>query len=150
MASDQTSNETRLWGTEDNDNLAISDLVVKLDANGRLEVVDSYNAKAKALGSNSDVATEAAVYTVPANTVTIIDKIVMTNRLDLVNILDWGHSEGGGALAVEDYLGYQVAFPPFGTIVFDGPIYMAATDELRFDALSVSMTIRIYGRENSV
>lgn len=120
---------------------------IRTNADMQLQV-EIVPGSSKLLGQSGNFAGEVALYTVPASKKAVIDKVVFLLRdTNLSRTLWWGHSPGGGALANQDYLGFGLIFRPSGHRTFEGPIYMAATDELRFQASAAQFTVLIYGRE---
>lgn len=150
MANPRTSEETRLWGTSDNTNLDISDLVLLLGSDGTLLVrentADGEPTK-KILGSAVPAAsTETTIYTVPASTNTTVEQIVITNKSGATTF-NLGIAVGGGSIGAAEFLFSTTPIPANTTITLEGPFYLDATDLIRGDSASGSVVFRAEGIE---
>lgn len=102
----------------------------------------------KVLGQVAPSATtETTLYTVPASTSTVVSTITVCNRGGSSGSFRLGVSQGGGALANEDYLYYGVTVPATDTFAATVGITMTATDKILVYASSADFSFAAFGSE---
>lgn len=104
----------------------------------------------KVLGRSAPAATtETVLYTVPASTNSVVSTITVCNRGGTSATFRVGVSVGGGALANEDYVYYDVPIGASDTFAATLGICLAATDEVRIFASTANLTFMATGQEIS-
>lgn len=91
-------------------------------------------------------ATEATLYTTPADTTTTVKQIVVTNRGNRTNF-SLGVAVGGGSLADEDHLFDNTDIKKGQTAVIEGPFYLNATDLIRVESVTGNVAFSAWGTE---
>jgi hypothetical protein len=102
----------------------------------------------KVLGQSAPAATtETTLYTVPAATSAVVSTITVCNRSASTLAFRLGVSQGGGALASEDYLYYDVTVPGTDTFACTFGITMATTDKILVYASDAGLSFAAFGTE---
>lgn len=92
--------------------------------------------------------TETTLYTVPANTTTVISSIVICNRnTTTLTTFRISVAQGGGATANKDYLYYDVLIPGADTFIATVGITLAAADVVRVYAGNANLSFNAFGEE---
>jgi len=103
----------------------------------------------KCLGSSAPAATtETVLYTVPAGKSAYVHSIWICNR-GAIETTRVGVSVGGGALATDDYVMFNVVVPGADTLSWASERMwcLAATDEVRVRSSAGNLTYKIFGEE---
>jgi len=106
----------------------------------------------KVLGSSAPAATtETVLYTVPALKSAYIHSLWICNRSSIESCRV-GISVGGGALANDDYVLYDVVVPAADALYYASPRMwcLATTDEVRVRSSAGNLTYKIFGEETDV
>jgi hypothetical protein len=93
--------------------------------------------------------TDTVLYTCPALTKTVISNITVTNRGGTSTSFRIGISIGGGALANEDYLYFDVTIPRNDTFLRSSGDCLNAGDEVRVFAGNGNLTFSLSGEETT-
>jgi hypothetical protein len=93
--------------------------------------------------------TDTVLYTCPALTKTVISNITVTNRGGVVTSFRVGISIGGGALANEDYLYFDVTIPRNDAFLRSSGDCLNAGDEVRVYAGNGNLTFSLSGEETT-
>ena len=100
--------------------------------------------------SAPSITTETDLYTVPANTETIVSSIFICNRDMADTTFRLSVAAGGGATANKDYLYYDHPLPGTLTFKVTAGITLAAGDVVRIYAGSASLSFTLNGQEAAV
>jgi len=141
LAENDGTLKSSLYGK--NSSAALKSLRVNSDDQLQVEVV----AGPTALGQVApNATTETDLYEVPASKTAKINSLWICNRSTTATFR-LGVSVGGGALANEDYLFYDVAIPSADTLFFasDNMISMSASDKIIVYASTANLTFAAFG-----
>lgn len=114
-------------------------------------VDDNHTYTRKSLGqAKVSAATLTDLYTVPASTATLVTAIWATNQSATPTTFRIAVSVAGGAVALKDYLFYDVAIGANEAIQINDPgIMLATTDKLRVYATLATVSFNAFGTEIS-
>lgn len=121
--------------------------VVALTSSRELKVV--LGGVAKCLGSSAPAATtETVLYTVPTSKQAYVHSLWVCNR-STIESMRIGISVGGGALATDDYVLYDVTVPAADALFWSSPRMwcLSAADEVRIRSSAGNLTYKIFGEE---
>lgn len=94
-------------------------------------------------------ATLTPLYTVPANTTTVISSIVICNQSATSTSFRVSVQPLGAAIADEDYLYYDLPIKGNDTFIFTGGITLVATDIISVYATLATVSFNLFYQENS-
>lgn len=123
---------------------------LRTNASQQLQV-EAVGGATKCLGSSAPAATtETVLYTVPAGTSTRIHSFWVCNR-GAIESMRVGISVGGGALANEDYVLYNVVVPGSDALSWASEKMwcLAAADEIRVRSSAGNLTYKVFGEEST-
>jgi len=104
----------------------------------------------KVLGqANPSAATNTDVYTVPANTSTVISTVNICNQSANGSIYNIAVRPAGAAITTKHYLAYNAAVAANDSVSLTIGITMATTDVLTVYANNASLSFNIFGSEIS-
>lgn len=102
----------------------------------------------KVLGqSNPAITTANTLYTVPANTSSIISTLAICNQANTATTFRVALRPAGATLATQHYLNFDTALPANDTITATLGITMATTDVLTVYAGSANVSFSAFGSE---
>lgn len=102
----------------------------------------------KVLGqSNPAITTANTLYTVPANTSSIISTLAICNQSNTATTFRVALRPAGATLATQHYLNFDTALPANDTITATLGITMATTDVLTVYAGSANVSFSAFGSE---
>jgi len=102
----------------------------------------------KVLGQSAPVATtDTNIYTVPAETQTVISTITICNRAATGGTYRIAVRPDGATLANDHYIVYDAACAPNDTVAFTIGITINAADVITVYASSANFTFNVYGSE---
>lgn len=116
----------------------------------QIEIVDGSSSTRSVLGQLDPLAaTDTVLYTVPALTETEVTMFSVANRGAAAITWRMGLSAGGGALANEDYIYYDLALNPGNSFIHAAPLLLAAADEVRVYSDLATAAFAVCGKELS-
>jgi hypothetical protein len=104
----------------------------------------------KILGqSNPSPNTPTVVYTVPANTQTVVSTIQVTNLSPNAAVYFISAARAGAALANSQYVAYSTTVPGYDSINYTIGMTLGNTDTVTVSANTGSITFSLFGSELS-
>lgn len=104
----------------------------------------------KILGQlTSTATTEGVIYTVPANTSTVVSTITVCNRDAANSTFRVSVSENGASTTNKDYIYYDTIIGSYDTFAATLGLTLASGDVVRAYSDSSNLSFNLFGQENS-
>jgi glucose-6-phosphate dehydrogenase assembly protein OpcA len=102
----------------------------------------------KVLGQNNPTATTATtLYTVPANTSTVVSTINVCNQSSSTDLFRIAIRPAGATLDPKHYIAYNTAIPAYDSISLTIGVTLAATDVITVYAGTSTLSFNAFGSE---
>jgi hypothetical protein len=101
----------------------------------------------KLLGQTAAASTEVALYSVPASTEVVVTAVVFANRSAAPANIRIATVPNGGVTGNEDYVLYDHPIKGFESFPWTVPITMDASDVLRVETDTATVSVSAYGME---